>query len=197
MKAKRMNKKQLTLLISLILIITVAAGGTLAYLVAKTSPVTNTFTPAEVTCQVNETFDNKVKKDVFVENTGDTDAFIRAALVITWKDAARNVAPQTPLAGTDYTISINTGEENDNWIAGTDGYYYYKNSVPPDQKTGILINNCIPKGDGLDGYNLHVEIIAEAIQSEPVSAVTSAWPNVSAENGVLSFTPVDTSGDGQ
>lgn len=196
MKAKRMNKKQLTLLISLILIITVAAGGTLAYLVAKTSPVTNTFTPAEVTCQVNETFDNKVKSNVSVENTGDTDAFIRAALVITWKDEDENVAPQTPLAGTDYTISLNTGE-GDNWIAGTDGYYYYKNSVAAGDNTDFLINSCEPEGAGLSGYTLHVEIIADAVQSEPATAVMSAWPNVSAENGVLSFTPVDTSGDGQ
>lgn len=183
MKAKRMNKKQLTLLISLILIITVAAGGTLAYLVAKTSPVTNTFTPAEVTCQVNETFDNKVKKDVSVENTGDTDAFIRAALVITWKDAAGNVAPQTPVANTDYTISLNNG---DKWIAGTDGYYYFKNSVSPEQNTDVLIKNCEPKGEGLNGYTLHVEIIAEAVQSEPATAVMSAWP-VSVQDGVLSF----------
>ena len=185
MKAKRMNKKQLTLLISLILIITVAAGGTLAYLVAKTSPVTNTFTPAEVTCQVNETFDNKVKKDVSVENTGDTDAFIRAALVITWKDEDENVAPQTPLAGTDYTISLNT-RESDKWIAGTDGYYYFKNSVSPEQNTDVLIKNCEPKGEGLNGYTLHVEIIAEAVQSEPATAVMSAWP-VSVQDGVLSF----------
>ena len=185
MKAKRMNKKQLTLLISLILIITVAAGGTLAYLVAKTSPVTNTFTPAEVTCQVNETFDNKVKKDVSVENTGDTDAFIRAALVITWKDAAGNVAPQTPVANTDYTISLNT-RESDKWIAGTDGYYYYKNSVAPGHNTDVLINSCEPEGAGLSGYTLHVEIIADAVQSELATAVMSAWP-VSVQDGVLSF----------
>lgn len=185
MKAKRMNKKQLTLLISLILIITVAAGGTLAYLVAKTSPVTNTFTPAEVTCQVDETFDKIVKSDVSVKNTGDTDAFIRAALVITWKDAAGNVAPQTPVANKDYIISINTGE-NDNWIAGTDGYYYYKNSVSPEQHTDVLINSCEPNGEGLNGYTLHVEIIADAVQSEPATAVMSAWP-VSVQDGVLSF----------
>lgn len=185
MKAKKMNKKQLTLLISLILIITVAAGGTLAYLVAKTSPVTNTFTPAEVTCQVDETFDKIVKSDVSVKNTGDTDAFIRAALVITWKDAAGNVAPQTPVANKDYIISINTGE-NDNWIAGTDGYYYYKNSVSPEQHTDVLINSCEPNGEGLNGYTLHVEIIADAVQSEPATAVMSAWP-VSVQDGVLSF----------
>lgn len=185
MKAKRMNKKQLTLLISLILIITVAAGGTLAYLVAKTSPVTNTFTPAEVTCQVNEKFENNVKREVSVLNTGDTDAFIRAALVITWKDEDENVAPQTPLAETDYTISLNTGE-GDEWIAGTDGYYYYKNSVAPGHNTDVLINSCKPEGAGLSGYTLHVEIIADAVQSEPATAVMSAWP-VSVQDGVLSF----------
>lgn len=189
MKSKRMNKKQLTLLISLILIITVAAGGTLAYLVAKTSPVTNTFTPAEVTCQVDETFEKNVKSDVSVKNTGDTDAFIRAALVITWKDGNGNVAPQTPVANTDYTISLNT-DESENWVsgwrAGSDGYYYYKNSVSPEQNTDVLIGNCEPKGEGLNGYTLHVEIIAEAVQSEPATAVMSAWP-VSVQDGVLSF----------
>lgn len=169
MKTKRWNKKQLCLLLSLLLILTVTAGGTLAYIVTNTGNVTNTFTPAEVTCAVQETFENNVKNDVCIQNTGNADAYIRVAVLMTWQDESGNVAP-TPVSTSDYDISYNTDSY---WVESGD-YWYYTKPVAPEESTDALIDSCMPKKN-LDGYTLHVEIVADAVQSQPADAVKTAW----------------------
>ena len=62
---KNKNKKSLTLIVSLILIITIGVGGTLAYLITSTSAVKNTFTPSKVVISVDETFDGNTKSQRF------------------------------------------------------------------------------------------------------------------------------------
>ena len=48
------RKKGILLLTAAVLILVCGVGGTLAYLITQTAPVTNTFTPAYVTSQVIE-----------------------------------------------------------------------------------------------------------------------------------------------
>lgn len=170
-RRRRANRKKASfLLTSLILLLTLFIGGTTAFLIAKGNPVTNTFTPSRVATEVHENFDNKVKKDVKIYNSGDTTAYIRAAIVVTWQDAAGNVYPGTPVPDTHYTISYGTG-----WIL-KDGFYYYTQPVEPGQETAVLINSCSPiQGQTPAGYGLNVEILGSAIQSVPISVVTSNW----------------------
>ena len=100
----RRSGKAIALLVSVLLIVTVAVGGTVAFLVAGTDPLQNLFTPSKVTTEVGETLEGSEKRTVFIKNTGDTAAWIRAAVVVTWQDEVGNVYGQTPVAGTDYTI---------------------------------------------------------------------------------------------
>ena len=85
---KHLNRKKTVLLLAMVvLILAGAVGGTLAYIVTSSGPVQNTFTPAHVTCAVEEDFsDNTIKKDVKIRNTGNTSAYIRAAIVANWVD---------------------------------------------------------------------------------------------------------------
>lgn len=182
MKIKNMNKKQLILLISLMLLCTMAVGMTLAYIVTQTSPVENKFNPSHVTCQVAEQFNNNIKSDVKIQNTSDIEAYIRAAVVVTWQDEAGNISSLKPVSDEDYSI---TYKESAGWINGSDGYYYYSSPVAPDGYTDVLISECKPLKDGPQGYTLHVEIIAEAIQSVPADAVEQAW-NVTVTDGSIS-----------
>ena len=163
--------RQVLLLAALVVIAMGVVGGTVAYLVTKTDPVVNTFTPGEVSCKIDETFDGTTKSNVYVTNTGNTNAYIRAAIIVTWKDAAGNIAATVPAKGTDYTLELN---ETD-WVEH-DGYYYYKGSVAPNAQTENLIITCTAKNSNGD-YTLSVEILADAIQSSPDSAVTQAWGN--------------------
>ncbi len=185
MKKRNKNSKSFLLLASLALIVTAVIGTTMAYLVSDTPAVINTFTPATVDSEVVETLDTNVKKDVQIQNTGDIKAYIRAKVVVTWKDTAGNIYAQKPLEGTDYIIEYNL--EN-GWSKGkgSDGFFYWALPVNPhvesehpendDCYTGVLITSCSPQeGAAPEGYNLHVEILAEAIQAEPANVVTDVW----------------------
>lgn len=186
-KQLRRPKRLATLLVSLVLVLGVAVGGTVAFLSTRTDSKENTFTPSEVTCAVTETFNNNVKSNVAVKNTGDTTAFIRAAINVTWmsnQDAAnQTVSAKVPVKDTDYSIKL---ADNTNWIEGADGYYYYKLPVDPQDSTGVLIEECKLQNNASvpDRYHLSVEIVASAIQSAPDSVVQDMW-HVTVANGII------------
>ena len=189
MRTKRSKgNKKLTLLISIIaiMILAVTAGTTIAWLNDKTDPVVNTFEPAKVTSQVEETLDDTVKKDVQIKNTSNIDAYIRAKVVINWVDKDGNVAGQTPVKDTDYVISYNLMKNG--WWLGNDECYYYSSAVTPDNLTDVLIKNCkLKEGAKVpDGYYLSVEIIADAIQSVPTSVVADSWNVTVNADGTIS-----------
>lgn len=180
-------KRSLVLVVSVLALVLAVAGGTLAWLTANSGPVTNTFTPAQVSCEVDETFQNNVKSAVSIKNTSNIDAYIRAYVVVTWKDEQGNVYGKPPVKDTDYTIEYATGT---GWEKGSDGYYYYTSPVAAnDGLTGVLITKCKPvNGKAPTDYDLSVEIIAEAIQSQPDSAVQQAWGVTIANGNVTAYT---------
>ena len=196
---KYISKKSIVL-VALALLLTVAVGTTLAYIFTNTDPVENTFKPSKVSCAVVENgedyTDNYVdvesKGNVSIRNTGNTNAYIRVAVVITWKSAdGTKVWAQKPVEGTDYSITYPTDTD---WVEGADGYYYYTKSVPPtdgSDLTGILINEAKQlKPCSQEGYYLSIEIVASAIQASPDNVVGSQWSNekvtITASNGTLS-----------
>lgn len=172
-------KRSGILLAAVIVLLAGAVGGTWAFLVAQSEPVQNNFTYAHVRCTINEKFENGVKSDVKIQNTGDIPAYIRARIVVTWKNTSGNVSA-VPVKDTDYTITFN---ETD-WTQQGD-YWYCNTAVDATKFTPVLITECKKTGTAPDGYDLSVEILADAIQSEPASAVTEAWkytPTAASEN---------------
>lgn len=198
---RKQNKKALTLLVCLVMLVAVTVGGTLAYLMASTQPVKNEFAPSKVSCAVVEDpFDGTKKTNVQIRNTGNTKAYIRAAVVVTWKNDKGEIYAATPQENTDYTITFNS---NNDWFDGNDGFWYHRTEIAPcthvgDQEhsgcmTGVLINSCAPVADRApSGYYLSVEIVASAIQSAPDSVVGKEWSNtkvsVTGTAGALTVT---------
>ena len=190
------NKRLAGLLVCSILILCATVGGTLAYVFMKTPTVENTFEPARVSCAVVENFTNNVKTNVRVENTGDATAYIRVAVLTTWKYQDKNGVDhyhaQSPIPNVDYTI---TYAENTNWLLGNDGYWYYTYPVPcakdaqvvEDVLTEILISRVelLENAMAPDGYTLSVEIVASAIQAEPITAAAENWGLTVDQNGVI------------
>lgn len=169
------NKKQAVLAVLMIaLLLLGAVGGTLAYLKTQTSEIKNEFQPAGVPSEVMEKLENDVKTNVRIKNNGNVKAYVRAAIVVTWKDAEGDIYPGTPVVGDDYTISINTDE----WTE-KGGYYYYKGIVDPDGgESDVLIDSCSPVDNRApSGYFLNVEILGQAIQAEGMGATgaVDAW----------------------
>ena len=172
-----------------VVILTAAVGGTMAWLSTQTQDLTNTFEPAKVTCAVNETFENNVKSNVSIKNTGTTDAYIRAMIVANWctaKDANGKTKVVAPYA----VNAVNfTDVSESGWVKHSDGFYYYTQSVAPGQTTGNLFTSCTPNDDekpeGAD--HLEVNIICQAVQSTPAAAVGEAWKVTIAPNSVTAY----------
>jgi len=175
--------KTFLVILSAALIMAGVLGATFALLIDRTDTVANVFTSGEVKCSVVETFTDGglTKSNVMVANGGNTDAYIRCAIVFNWKNESGNVYPAIPQEDTDYEI-IYTDSEN--WFLGDDGFWYFKNSIAPGENTEVLIKSCSVISDGPDGYNLSVDILASAIQSNPADAVTQAW-GVTVTDGAL------------
>ncbi len=187
------RKKYLGFLLSSVLLLTAAVGGTLAFVAVKTLSVENQFESAYVTCEVIVGEDNNADA-IKVKNTSNVDAYIRAAIVVNWMDSAGNVLGTAPVESTDgingdYTLSVNTKTDTGNvvWIKDEKtGFYYYAyndEKVQPGEYTkhlitypAVVLTKNVP-----DGYTLSIEVIAEAIQADGVTdddgkpAYQDAW----------------------
>ena len=173
--------------------IAAAVGLTLAFMFKKAEKI-NRFIPAEVSCAVREKLDNNEvagtaavggeKADIRVENTGNVREFLRLKMVSYYVDAngdiVGTVSSQYP------TLSLKNG-----WIAGANRTYYYPYPVEPGSLTGIL---CEPftlgqtqLENGTMVYQV-MEVIAEAVQAEPISAVREAW-GVTVTNNTITAAP--------
>lgn len=152
-------KKSASLLVALILMIVVGTGTTLAYIVDMSGPLSNIFSPSNVACAVDT--------DRSIKNTGDVDAYIRAAVIATWKDVSGNV-----YGGSKPIVSI-TPESG--WAQKSDGYYYYSFAVTVGDSTKKLIDTYACSDTEPDGYSLSIEVVAEAIQADPFADAEAAW----------------------
>ena len=165
----RLNRTAV-LIMAVLLLLGAAVGSTVAFLIDKTEPVTNTFTYAKVSCEVTEKFAQNKKEDVKVKNTGTTDAYIRATYVINWLDQDGNIAASDP-EGYSYSLTKNLDSK---WIE-KDGYFYYTSPIAPGDSTEGSLLTCTVTYPENPEYTLSVEILAEAIQSTPNKAVQEAW----------------------
>lgn len=161
------------LLIAVLLLITTAVGSTAAFLVTKTEPVVEAFAYAQVSCQVTRS-DNALA----VQNTGTAQAYIRASYAVNWRlDGDENIAVAVP---EDYSYVL---DKNPQWEKGENGYFYCLTPVDPGGETPSLLTCSVSRPENPE-YTLSVEVVAEAIQSNPAEAAAEAW-GVTVSNGVL------------
>ena len=142
-------RRPLLLLVSLVLLLALAVGGTVAWLNTSTGPVENTMIPGNVPITINEKFENGTKRDVSVTNDGNIDAYIRVAIVANAVDGEGNI-----IAGTAPTFTVDESK----WQKLDDGYYYYKGAVAPNGKTEALFTEPVTVTGELN-------ILAESIQA--------------------------------
>ena len=165
-------RKTATLLVAIVLLLGVAVGTTVAYLIDRTTPIENKFEYAKTDVTVTEDFDGTTKQNVQVWNKSNITVYIRATYVANWVDAKGNIVTSVP---TEYDYQL-TENPNGTWVKGKDGYYYYKDPVPADGKTEGSLLYCKVTYPENPEYTLNVEILATAIQSEPKDAVEAVWP---------------------
>lgn len=162
----------------LVLITGTAAGSTLAYM-SKQQGLDNTFQAAHAATEVLESFNNNVKKDVRVKNTGNTPIYIRAAITASWQDENGDaVWADGPEEGADYTLKLGQTTTDGEWVLAKDGFYYYTMPVDENEETADLISECKESSVSehqKDGLFLSVDIASQSIQTEPGKAVLEAW----------------------
>ncbi len=177
------SKKNI-LFVSLALIFVIGIGATVAWLTGYDGDITYSFGGAEVPCQVVNSYNNAA-----VQNIGNVNAHIRVRVIVHYRkkilDANGNITgygalfPQPPLWGTDYAIDYNLTD----WVQGSDGYYYHKTPVAPGATTPQLVTGFHLYTNAPEGYELRVEYLAEAIQSDPNGQpATEAWKAYVDEN---------------
>lgn len=182
-KRRSRTRKVVILLASIILLVIMATGVTIAYMFLDTNGVTNTFTAAgETNPTILESFVEKgyEKSNVRVD-VGDLNyaVYVRAKVVINWSDEKGEVLAIIPsVEKGDYTITYDTTGK---WFyCSSDGFWYYKSPVTDDNTTA-LVELCRPqKPAPISGYTLQVDILTQTIQaagttSDGTPAVTDAW----------------------
>ncbi len=151
--------KAKVLLISLVLILTISVGGTLAYLIDDAGSLENQFKPSQVTCQVSQGIDGRYT----ITNTSDIAAYLRVAVVVNYVDTSGNICyvespPEAKITAEGWTLQA--------------GYYYYPASVAAN--TAVPQSITVTPGT-VTGHSARVEILAQAIQSVPANVVQEAW----------------------
>ena len=190
------KKKPVSLLTMALLVLAVmcAAGVTAAFLKEETPPVKNTFVPGSVTPSIVEEFDGEEKSSVEIKNTGNSDAYIRVAVignklatgsVASWSDYKNNIVGPLDVSG---NMNVIDGEEDEaHWFSHDDGYYYWTGIVPAGKLPGELLKSPIVLYEEktvnevtMVTINNQVTILTEAIQAKGQDSkgkrpVTKAW----------------------
>ncbi len=180
---KKLSKKAIALISSLIIVISVTIGVTVAYLTAKTPPLENNFTPVAVSCVVENGDTGGGYSNVTVKNTGDVKAYARCVVIATWvNDSNGSVYATAPIQGVDFKLV----KGSDSWVLGGDGFYYYTVNVAPTTSTMALISSVVEVNSAPKGYSLKINVFASMLQAEPATAIEQVWNVTVLNNGTLS-----------
>ena len=181
--ARHSMKKTGVLLAALVLIVSLTIGGTVAYLMDRTKPVENVFTPSKVTIEIKEEFDGFEKKDVGVTNTGDVSAYARLMLTETWVKVGED-GSRTPVAKPEGAKVICTLTAPEKWLQSDTGIWYYTEPLAPGASATLFSSI---RYEAPQGYAVDVQVLGEGIQAEPAEAVWNAWPVAVGNDGSLSL----------
>lgn len=192
-----MKKKTFALLLSLVLVFGVVAGGTIAWLTQTTTPVVNTFTYGDINITLDETVDPNFKIIPGVDLKKDPKVTVTAgseACYLFVKVEKENWPTLTEADGTTKKVSYAIA---DGWTAleGQDDVYYRVVSAD-DAKKGVSYNvlagnDAYPDGvvtvsenltktdvNGLKANQPKLTFTAYAVQKDGIADVATAWSKI-------------------
>lgn len=180
---KKAGGKAAVLIASLALLLTLTVGTVIAFIIDKTENVENTFNPTKITTDITEKFDGEIKKDVNAVNTGDASAYIRIKLI----SYRVSETDETKVIGGSAAVPEFT--PGDGWFE-KDGFYYWSSPVAPSASPTVpLIGEEgieLQKYTDADGGKQVIEVMAEAIQSDPTTVVAEKWNVTVNADGTIS-----------
>ena len=183
-KRRTVSSRAFVVLLALVLILGVAAGSTVAWLVAKTDPVVNTFTYGDINITLAETTGRNYKIIPGVNITKDPKVTVKAGSEACW------LFVKVEKAG-DFVADKVTYAIDDGWTAleSQSGVYYRE--VPAanaDTEFYVLKNNTITVSDQLTKTEIQnlaeadkaptLTFTAYAVQKDGIGDVATAWSKI-------------------
>lgn len=176
---KKISRK-LVLLLSLVAVLAITVGGTLAYLQATTGLLTNTFKLADVHTEIEEEVGDT--KQVYIQNEGESDVYVRVRLSLSGLTKKQMDAVQVisdgnadDYKGTDYITILTHGK----WAQTTsvfnpDDFFYYTAELGAKQKTELPLEVVVGSGAGVTKeQNFEVIVYHESVLAR-TSGLTDA-----------------------
>ena len=162
---KKFFKTHAKLCIAVLALALVTVGGTLALMAVSSNSVTNSFTTANIDTEIKE--DLSAGKQVSITNKGDSDAYVRARIMVSGVSKEQVEIVLNEPTKEDLAEEVNTdkvflvmkhiGTKKDNWSKETvgsnsgysDDYYYYLDVLKANTgKTSNLLEKVV-LGDSL------------------------------------------------
>lgn len=185
MKNKVLKKKRYIFLLAGILAVGII-GSTFAFWKGEVK-VENELTADTVDVDIDENFpdpstDGSVTKEVKFTNTGSSEVFLRVACVEYWEKTVNDETVLLPNQVTvqDALINVATKAWNDgglnneeNWVKGNDGWYYYKKILAPGESTPQILDSVSFPNYEQDPYkdykdaDYHLYFKTEVVQCTP------------------------------
>ena len=159
------GKKLLVMVLSLVLLISVSTGVTLAYFSRMSAPVINTFQAGSVGAKIEETVSENTKESIRVTNTGDSPVYVRVRLVNYWMDG-EDIAPKAS--------TLHVSEDTAKWKKIGE-YYYYTAPLAGGATTENLLKAGITMTTDSNGYTQVIDVLADTVQAAPADAVQAVW----------------------
>lgn len=182
-----MKKKVIGISSILIFTILIAVGVSFAHFTSKDS-VVNVFNTGNIDIEVDETVDDsKNIKQVWIENKGPNDCLVRVSIIPRWVDKDGN-----PTTGDINMIELGFNKSN-NWLQGSDGFYYYTHKLESGGTTSNLLETVKVKDNIPDEYKfmtLKIDVKSEAVQANRIKnsdntyeyPFKSTWRNIDDDN---------------
>lgn len=184
---KSVSMKIVVLLLAVVLLIGCVAGGTLAYLMAKSSTVDNTFVAGEIgTLNLSETTGNSYIVTPGVDITKNPTVTFSGNNVAAYVFLKVDATGWT-VSGSDttYTYSIGTNQEMKwelvGWTKLEDGVYYKEVAANAgEQSWSVIKDNTITVSSeitkaNISNYTKGLSFTAYAIQKDGFETVSDAW----------------------
>lgn len=174
---KKISRK-LVLLLSLVAVLAITVGGTLAYLQATTGLLTNTFKLADVHTEIEEEVGDT--KRVYIQNEGESDVYVRVRLSLSGLTEAQMGAVQVisdgdvtddeyaAYKGADHITILTHGKwAQTDEIApafSQDGFFYYTAELDSKARTEQPLEVVVGSGAGVDeDQNFEVIVYHESV----------------------------------
>lgn len=175
-----MKKKTLVTVLALVLIFAVAVGGAVAWLVAQTSPVVNTFTVGDINITLTETTtDYKMVPGSTIDKNPKVTVAANSEACWLFVKVEKSANFDTYL-----TYSMATGW---NALTGVDGVYYREVAASTaNQDFGVLADNEVTVKDSVNKAQLEtaktsqptLTFTAYAVQKDNVTSAADAWAKI-------------------